>query len=266
MMPEEQHASEEPFARGPNVIGATGGSGTRAVARIVRDGGLFIGTNLNKSEDALEFGDFSDRWINAFMWRRKWPILRDTLEQRMADDLDAVLTRHLAPLRNAPGQPWGWKEPRSIYLLPFFHRQLPRLKFLHVVRDGRDMAFSKNQNQLRKHGETLLKFRERYRNPALRSIILWSRINTLAAEYGETVLREGYMRVRSEDLCYDPVPTVQRILDFFDLGGDAREIAAAEVDPPTSLGRWQNESEETVARLERAAGPALKKFGYELLA
>ena len=30
--------------RGPYVIGATGGSGTRVVARIVREAGLFTGT------------------------------------------------------------------------------------------------------------------------------------------------------------------------------------------------------------------------------
>ena len=32
---------------GPCIIGATGGSGTRVVARIAREGGMYIGTNLN---------------------------------------------------------------------------------------------------------------------------------------------------------------------------------------------------------------------------
>jgi hypothetical protein len=31
----------------PNIIGATGGSGTRVIARIVRRGGMFIGENLS---------------------------------------------------------------------------------------------------------------------------------------------------------------------------------------------------------------------------
>ena len=71
----------------------------------------------------------------------------------MLDDLGVLLVEHCATLE--PGRPWGWKEPRSIYLLPFFHQQLPALRFLHVVRDGRDMALSANQNQLRKHGNGL---------------------------------------------------------------------------------------------------------------
>ncbi len=267
-MPAAPHPSapnEPSFARGPNVIGATGGSGTRVVARIVRAGGMFIGTNLNKSEDALDFGDFSDRWINTFIARRKWPLLRGAVERRMVADLDAVLARHYAPLRqSATARPWGWKEPRSIYLLPFLHRRFPQMKFLHLVRDGRDMAFSENQNQLRKHGDTLLKYRERFVSPALRSSILWNRVNLSAAEYGENILREGYLRVRFEDLCNDPVPAVQRILDFFELSGDAHEIARSEVDSPASLGRWQIENKETAIRVQRAAETALRKFDYEL--
>jgi hypothetical protein len=55
---------------GPCLVGATGGSGTRVFARIVRRAGLFIGTNLNVSEDAVDLGAYSDRWINTFMdWR-----------------------------------------------------------------------------------------------------------------------------------------------------------------------------------------------------
>ena len=69
----------------------------------------------------------------------------------MLADLGETLADHCAAVAGTAA--WGWKEPRSIYLLPFFHRHLPGLRFLHVVRDGRDMAFSENQNQLRKHGE-----------------------------------------------------------------------------------------------------------------
>ena len=40
---------------GPYVIGATGGSGTRVTARIVRAAGVYIGTELNPYEDAVAF-------------------------------------------------------------------------------------------------------------------------------------------------------------------------------------------------------------------
>ena len=57
---------ESLLATGPLVVGATGGSGTRVVARILREAGLFTGSELNESEDAWKLGDYGDRWINLY--------------------------------------------------------------------------------------------------------------------------------------------------------------------------------------------------------
>lgn len=245
---------------GPCLIGATGGSGTRVFARIVRRGGLFIGTNLNVSEDAVDLGAYSDRWVNTLMEWRGRPLPGD-VEADMCDDLKAVLACHLAPLAGA-ARPWGWKEPRAIYLLPFFRERFPALRFLHVVRDGRDMAYSPNQNQLTKHGHTLLRRAEAAWPQPVRSAALWSRLNLLTADYGERHLAGRYLRVRFEDLCADPVLTIERVLEFFDLRGDAPEIARQEVTAPASLGRWRVHDAQTLVALHRVAGEALARFGY----
>ncbi len=51
---------------------------------------------------------------------------------------------------------------------------MPGFRFLHFMRDGRDMAFSENQQQLRKHGDAVLTGEAaRWKKPA-RSIALWS--------------------------------------------------------------------------------------------
>src|SRR6266478_4900669 len=50
----------------PLVIGATGGSGTRVIARIAKLAGFNLGTKLNASEDALELYAFHETWINPF--------------------------------------------------------------------------------------------------------------------------------------------------------------------------------------------------------
>ena len=57
---------ESLLATGPLVVGATGGSGTRVVARILREATLFTGSDLNESEDAWKLGDYGDRWINLY--------------------------------------------------------------------------------------------------------------------------------------------------------------------------------------------------------
>ena len=239
---------------GPNVIGATGGSGTRAFARVVGNAGLFIGTNRRISEDAVPFGDYSHAWIDTYLRYRGGPIPPD-LEGKMLADLAATLFAHLADL--AEPQPWGWKEPRSIFLLPFFHRHLPSLRFLHVVRDGRDMAFSRNQNQLRLHGLAS----GVTGSSAVDSITLWSRVNMQAADYGEERLGSRYLRVRFEDFCAQPVETASRVLAFFELEADPRSASSGVRMQPT-IGRWRREDHRVVADLQEAAGAALTRFGY----
>lgn len=244
---------------GPCVIGATGGSGTRVVARIVRGAGLYTGEKLNPYEDAVELGFYSDRWIDRFVLAGGEVTGAERGE--MEADLRSVLADHLATV--PPGAAaWGWKEPRSIYLLRFWNETMPGLRFLHFLRDGRDMAFSENQNQLTKHGRAVLGEELRKAKTPIRSIALWSRVNVAAAEYGERELRDGrYLQVRFEDLCADPRATVAAILGFFGLEGDV-EAAAAAVRPPDTLGRWQLRRRKVIDQLNETGGPGLERFGY----
>lgn len=247
-------------ACGPNIIGATGGSGTRVVARIARCGGMFIGTNLNESADALGVAAFDDRWAKFFARDDAMSSLR-AFPKEMIIDFEAMLACHRASIATAT-QPWGWKHPPSIYLVPFYHQQFPLLKFLHVIRDGRDMAYSTNQNQLQKFGSAALTSTESEWSQPLRSMALWSRVNLHAAEYGDKHLHGQYLVVRFEDLCSQPVPTTKRILTFFGLSGDAEEIAEHEITPPESMGRWKSQDTMTVEQMQRIGGAALRKFGY----
>ncbi len=256
--------TKEQLHTGPYIIGATGGSGTRVVARIVRRGGLYIGSTLNGAEDALDFSEYFDRWITLFMQSSNgWTNPSPAIQTDMSRDLHAILEKHCASLKPET-RAWGWKAPRSMYLLPFWHQRFPRFKFLHVVRDGRDIAYSTNQNQLRKHGGVFLTSAEAQWSQPCQSIAMWSRINLLTADYGEQKLRGQYLRIRFEDLCAAPLPTIQRILNFFGLEGNVQHLAEFEVRAPESLGRWHTQERQTVKELRRIGAAALARFCYEL--
>jgi len=246
-------------ALGPGIIGATGGSGTRVLARIVRAGGMFIGTNLNDYQDALDFGLFSDRWIDRVCGGNGE--LDATTRTAMLAELEDIVQRHCA---DSPSdmRTWGWKEPRSIYLLPFFAAAMPTTRFVHFIRDGRDMAFSDNQTQLIKHGDAVLEPRLRKLQKPAKSIGLWNLVNLRAVEYAEAAMPDRYLRVRFEDLCADPEGTARLVYEFLGLEGDPGDLARAEVSPPATLGRWRNEKPATVRELEQIAEPALTRFGY----
>ncbi|MEO8353383.1 MAG: sulfotransferase [Chthoniobacteraceae bacterium] len=252
---------EEPTTP-PLVIGATGGSGTQVVARIVARAGYELGDNLNVSDDAMDFVAFHDEWISRMLAaERDHQHFSDRqLFQRRAD-FDLALARHCAGVK---GPKWGWKAPRSIYLLPFLDERFPGLKFIHVLRDGRDMAFSKNQNQLRKHGPEILSWRERWICPrAVQSILLWDRVNRRAAAYAEQHLGDRYLRLRFEELCREPVPAINRLLTFLGASADAEEIAREEISPPSTLGDWRDQRPAMLARMMEVAPEGLRQFGYE---
>lgn len=219
---------------------------------------MYTGTNLNESEDAIAFGDYSDRWINLYSPYRDGG-LPPRHEAPMLADLAETLADHLAGM-GADARPWGWKEPRSIFLLPFLDRHLPSLRFVHFVRDGRDMAFSANQNQLRKHGNVLRLAGSGLSRPG-RSMALWSWLNSETVRYGGERLGERYLRVRFEDLCRDPVTIAGRVFEFIGLEGDPT-IAREEVAAPDSIGRWGEADADLLAELERIGGPTLSLLGY----
>lgn len=242
----------------PCVIGATGGSGTRVITMLLQELGVWIGSRLNPANDSEDVAAFLRRWIPAW---RDWedggaPL--DRLE-RMQREFRATLARHREGMPD-PAGPWSIKNPRTVYLLPFLERALPGFRFVHLVRDGRDMAFSSNQSQLDDHGDQYLGPRRGESRP-LRSIRLWSLVNMTAADYGEQELGERYLRLRFEDFCTEPRATTRRLYDFLGLDGDA-DITARVVKRPSSLGRYRNEEPRTIAALEQAAEAALRRFGY----
>lgn len=244
----------------PCVIGATGGSGTRVFARVAAQGGLALGQERNACEDALEIERFLDRWLIPF-WKNGGNQRPHPSPPGMDEDLAATLAGHFAGEKDHRG-PRGWKSPRSLYLLPFWAQRFPDLRFLHLVRDGRDMALSTNQLQLGRYSSILLSPAQQEWSEPERSIALWCLINGWAAEIGER-LGPAYLRVRFEDLCDRPTEVIARIYRFFDLPGNGRRSAHL-VEPPESLGRWRLADPRLIARLEEIGGAVLRRFGYPL--
>ena len=256
----------------PVVIFGTGGSGTRVLQVLVDRAGYFMGTNLNVPGDALDIGWFMRRWLDQYLGESDWigKMARRAEENRfpyppaMAEDFSATIEDH----REAIGDPhanWGWKAPRTILIFPFVCEFFPGMRAIHLVRDGRDMAYSRNQNQVRRHGPQLLEPAQRELPKPIRSITFWARVNLAAARYGERNLGDRYLRLRYEEVCDDPRGTSARLLDFLDSPTPLKamqDFAAAEIRPSSSMGRWRERDRVEIEDVECAGGEALREFGY----
>jgi hypothetical protein len=245
----------------PLVIGAVGGSGTRVVVRILRHLGVFVGAHLDPAEDSRPLAAWYDRWAR--------PLLEagGALGPGELVHADAAFAACLrAHLDGWPGPPvpWAIKVPRSLLFLAWWARWFPGFRFLHLVRDGLDMAVSRDSNQVRLYGDLVLGRRARPASHAVRAIAYWARANERAAAFGERRLGARYLRIRFEDLCAAPAPTVARMREFAGLpGGTAGDrLALAEIAPPGTIGRGRGGSPADLRALLRAGRTGLERLGY----
>jgi hypothetical protein len=256
----------------PVVIFGTGGSGTRVLQVLTDHSGYYLGTNLNRAGDALDIGHFMRRWLDRYLGKTDWigKMITGSDKGRfgyplaMAEDFAATLEDHRDAIED-PEALWGWKAPRTILIFPFVHELFPGMRAIHLVRDGRDMAYSRNQQQMRRHAPQLLDTSQNEQPEPMRSIAFWARVNLAAARYGEARLGSNYLRMRYEDVCGDPGTAVVQLLDFIDSPAprdSMREVATEKIRPSTSIGRWREQDRAEIAALEGIGGEALRKFGY----
>lgn len=248
------------YSNQPVVIGATGGSGTRIFTKICMDAGYFMGSNLNDSLDSLEFSDFYERWINTSFLIDELALPQEQIRQRDRE-LQKCIRAHRSTMTDPYGM-WGWKGPRSMFLLDLIHKHYREMKFIHVIRDGRDMAYSSNQNQLMKHGHALLDKKWDNLSSACRSILLWSLCNMRVSRYGEEVMGNRYLRIRFEDLCLAPKATLNLILNFLSVCYTDESTLIEQIKKPKSIGRWRMESEDELLQVVKWGRPGLEHFGY----
>lgn len=71
---------------------------------------------------------------------------------------------------------FGFKAPVAMTLAPWFAHVVPHFRFIHVLRDGRDIAFSANQGPVDKFYDTMFG-PDSSRGPQAKAIRLWSSWN-----------------------------------------------------------------------------------------
>jgi hypothetical protein len=189
------------------------------------------------------------------------------------------------------GKPrWGDKTPRYMRAMPRISRALPEARFIHLIRDGRDVALSQRERVIDDEDVTMGAMAER-----------WQRRIAAAREGADEVKPGIYLEVRYEDLVGDTEATLRRICEFIGLEFDAamldyhrragdrlaemnRDLDNADngivrtadnrlaahaltTEPPTTnrSGRWRAEmTAAEIAEFERVAGAMLADLGYEL--
>lgn len=154
-------------SRPPIILLGMHRSGTSLIARLLDELGLFQGASLQEDHESTYFLDVNDTLMKRIgaAWDNPAPT-RDFLENIEALELTShCLAADLSskPLKEFLGlkrflktrslarldQPWGWKDPRTVFTLPAWLRVFPSAKLLYIVRNGVDVASSLQVREVR---------------------------------------------------------------------------------------------------------------------
>jgi hypothetical protein len=243
---------------GPIAIGGVGGSGTRIVAELLKQLGIFIGDNLNRSNDNQSFPR-----LREFTFHSDLP----DEEQRkiVLSELRRFETEMLDSLDQS-GQDvrgWGWKAPPMFLWLDLVSEHFPNLKYIHVIRHGLDMAYSPNQNQVRELGYHAFGIRANRLSLRKASLRYWIQANQLAIERGKELLGKRFLLLYFDALCTNPLEGIDALIDFIglDAGTVDREQLSRIVIPPASLGRYKTHN---LRIFDRADLDEVRKLGFRI--
>ena len=270
----------------PVAVGALGGSGTRVVAEILMEAGIYMGDNLNNAKDNLTFTCLFKRpeW---YMNSQKKDRIRhlQLFKKIMLGQNLSVGERLLyskayfsnwnytfknkikAPFkRKATGdfKGWGWKEPNTHHFLKDLAEVFPNLRYIHVVRNGLDMAFSGNVQQLKNFGLNYdIVFPANKAQMPVAQLDYWIKANDHSIKVGREILGERFYLLRFEELCVNPLPTIKSLLHFLQVSLPEAKIRHLATLPklPSSSGRYEKADLSIFSddQLER-----VKTLGYHL--
>jgi hypothetical protein len=273
----------------PLVIGGVGGSGTRLVVNLLSKMGVVMGGELNESLDNLWFSLLFVRrsillqsdseqdklsWLFANAMRHGVEVtseLTDLLGQALACDRSPVIPEEQllqaresllsAPPRDRRDQHWGWKEPNSHILLPMLDRCFPEMKFVFVMRNGLDMAFSDNRNQLEHFwGDLML---EGDNSPTPQNLLRYwiaahKRMQGFRQRMGHRLHFLSFDR-----LCLDPEGELEALREFAGIQISKKDMAllADSVSPPKTMGRFR---EHDLSVFDPADIDFVKMLGFDV--
>ena len=237
---------------------------TRPLEKVVNDYNALLTNRAGLFSDSNDFPPLTQNDLLEMM--------RFFIDMR----LSSIVDRNKRGLRFV-----GEKDPAHAEYFPLMNLLYPEAKFIHIIRDGRDVMMSAYHNNLKNA------------TPGVKEAGIDGFLDEAASMWGQLIKRaretagvlgDRYLEVRYELLLEDPIPQMKRMLDF--LGADSSEaviqacVEAAAFDKLSKgraqgqedaksffrkgvAGDWKNHmTPDQVQRFEARSGGMLRQLGY----
>jgi Sulfotransferase family len=236
---------------------------------IPRFGNLSIESNRRKLMEV---------WLRSKSFRRSGldsEVVKSSVLDKCssAGDFYRIVMGEIARRQNAAR--WAAYGPDNVFYMPQIHRDLPEALFIHIIRDGRDVAFGLSK----KDWIPSLPWDRNRRFLVMGAFWKWT--VTKGQENGHN-LPSRYIEVRFEELVLRPRQTLERLGAFLDhdfdydrikrtaVGAVARPNSSHPSESPAAsfspAQRWKQQLDpRDVSAFEALYGNLLRHLGYETM-
>ena len=141
-------------------------SGTTLLVRLLERCGVFMGAQQTRNGESIFFQNINKEILDLFgcSWRcldflpdpdkmqRHFKWLYTKVDRYLKSGLIYKYWGLIDSLRllRTPSLSWGWKDPRNSLTLQIWQRIFPSALIVHIIRDGRDVALSLLQREIKR--------------------------------------------------------------------------------------------------------------------
>jgi len=265
-------------------------SGTRLLVEILDKLGVFMGADRQADSESVAFMLINEGILHqcGALWSEPMsahfllaqPDAAERLAVMARDALVAQLETYAGPSGRLleSGQkarpPFGWKDPRNTFTLPVWKHVFPKLRAIHIVRHGVDVAAS----LARRHGDAL-RAATGEPNPSALTVIRDHALGVLSSRRGWTLaealtmweqyvekgrqesaaLGERALEIRYEELLTRPAEIIPTIASFCGVEAPAQGASLGGLEPSRAFAFRRHPQLVEFAGSARAA---LARYGY----
>ncbi|WP_430462361.1 sulfotransferase [Thalassolituus sp. LLYu03] len=212
----------------PVIVTGRGGSGTRLLSQLIQDMNIFMGNEINATEDSVEWvGPIYDLVVNRVQLARN-NFTEDHI-RRLRNN-----ARNILAAGGLSSGLWGFKLPETVLCLPELKRAFPKARFIHLTRHPISISMRRTHMTSRLDnpvGRTVLEDAYHYigevqgalgdGTDAVNNSVSWNyQLNKAVSFLSQLAYGQDVVQVKYEDILRDPDAMLSKLQEFLGLEGD----------------------------------------------
>ncbi len=247
----------------PIIIMGRGHSGTRVIAWACHH----LGINLGLTEEKLS-GDAADTEFTKSIKKIVYNSIKGTefkwSNREYKRFCNAVAKYHTNLSPSTPH--WGWKFPETYLIGPYILKAFPDTKFIHFMRDGRDVSFKYHLTDKpnRPIGRKIIKATNTlHKAHHIQAATSWQYQVNMFDKFKEHIPLGNLLEMKFEDLCLNPEDTSQALINFIgiEMTGSCKQYLGNDINT-AKVSEYKKQSPEEVAEVEKIIKVTLQKYKY----